>query len=302
MDQQMPHRLLGRTGERVSLVGLGGFHLGKMKDEAESVRLVQRAIDNGLTFLDNSWDYHGGASEERMGRALGDGYRQRAFLMTKIDGRTRQSALAQLEESLRRLRTDRIDLIQFHEIIRREDADRIFAPGGALEAILAARQAGKVRYVGFTGHKSPEVHLHMLATADRHGFTFDTVQLPLNVMDAHVDSFENLVLPVLVSREIGVLGMKAIGAGLVLESGAVSAVECLHYVMNLPVSVVITGCDSMEVLEQALEAARTFRPLERDRIAGMLSRTRAPAQARRFEAYKTTKEHDSTSQHPEWLG
>ena len=301
MENQIPRRQLGRTGELVSLIGLGGFHLGKV-DQSEGIRLVRRAVDEGVTFLDNSWDYHDGESEERMGRALEGGYRDCVFLMTKIDGRTRESASKQLEESLRRLRTDRVDLLQFHEIIRMEDAERIFAPGGAVEAVIAARRAGKLRFIGFTGHKSPAVHLHMLAVADAHGFAFDTVQLPLNVMDAHADSFEKMVLPVLVSRGIGVLGMKPIGAGLILESGAVSAIECLHYAMTLPTSVVITGCDSMKVLEQALTAARTFQSLSPEEVAALLARTAAPGQALKFESYKTTGEHDSTASHPEWLG
>ena len=301
MDQQIPRRPLGRTGEDVSILGLGGYHLGEA-GEAEAVRIIRTALDAGMTFLDNSWDYHGGESEERMGLALAGGYREQAFLMTKIDGRTRRAAAAQLDESLQRLRTDRVDLLQFHEIIRMEDADRIFADGGALEAVLEARQAGKVRYIGFTGHKSAEVFLHMLSTADAHGFTFDTVQLPLNVMDAHLDGFERKVLPVLVQRGIGVLGMKSVGAGLILESHAVSAEECLQYALSLPTSVVITGCDSIDILQQALGVARTFRPLSRQQVQALLARTAEPAGARRFETYKTTNEHDSTSQHPEWLG
>jgi aryl-alcohol dehydrogenase-like predicted oxidoreductase len=302
MDQPLPTRSLGRTGESVSLVGLGGFHLGQIESPGEAVRLVRAALDGGMTFLDNSWDYHDGTSEERMGQALADGYRERAFLMTKIDGRTRRAATSQLEQSLRRLRTDRVDLLQFHEIIRMADADRIFSPGGALEAAVEARHAGKVRFIGFTGHKDPRVHLHMLEVADRHGFPFDTVQLPLNVMDAHLDGFERLVLPVLQARGLGVLGMKPLSAGLILESGAATAVECLHYAMNLPTSVVITGCDSMDTLRQALDAARSFRPLPADRVAALLARTAAAGREERFESYKTTAEHDSTSQHPEWLG
>jgi aryl-alcohol dehydrogenase-like predicted oxidoreductase len=301
MDQQLPQRRLGRTGEIVSALGLGGFHLGEM-GEAEAARVIRKAIDNGLTFLDNSWDYHGGESEERMGRALADGYRERAFLMTKIDGRTRRSAADQLDESLRRLRTDRVDLLQFHEIIRMDDADRIFAAGGALEAVASARDAGKVRYIGFTGHKSAAVHLHMLSVADRHGFAFDTVQLPLNLMDAHLDGFEKMVLPVLDARGIGVLGMKPMSAGSILESGAVSAADCLRYALTLPTSVVITGCDSMAILDQALEVARAFQPLTHEEMDALRSRTASPARAQKFEPYKTTDEHDSTAKHPEWMG
>jgi aryl-alcohol dehydrogenase-like predicted oxidoreductase len=208
----IPYRTLGRTGERVSAIGLGGYHLGKpYLEESESIRIIRTAIDRGVTFLDNSWDYYDGQSELRMGKALRDGYRQRAFLMTKIDGRDRVTAARQIDESLRRLQTDRVDLLQHHEVIRLDDADRIFATGGAMEAVLEGKHAGKVRYFGFTGHKSPEIHLKTLATAASHRFHFDTVQMPLNVMDAHYQSFEKKVLPVLLKRKIGVLGMKPMG-------------------------------------------------------------------------------------------
>src|SRR6202171_1027595 len=252
----VPRRLLGRTGEKVSMVGLGGYHIGSQKDEQESIRIIRTALDNGINFLDNCWDYNGGESEVRMGKALRDGYRQRAFVMTKIDGRTKQAAAQQLEESLRRLQTDHIDLLQIHEIIRMEDPDRVFAAGGGLEALVAAREAGKIRYIGFTGHKSPDIHLKMLQTADAHQFHFDSVQMPLNVMDAHYNSFGQKVLPVLVKKEIGVLGMKPMGDGLILRSKAVEPIECLHYAMTLPTSVVITGCGSVALVEQAVKAAR----------------------------------------------
>src|SRR5581483_2893474 len=230
---EMRYRRLGRTLEEVSLIGLGGYHIGLQDDERESITIIRAAIDRGINFLDNCWDYHEGRSEERMGKALAGGYRDRVFLMTKIDGRTKAAAARQLDESLRRLRTDRIDLLQFHEVIRLEDPDRIFAPGGALEAVRAARQAGKVRYVGFTGHKDPLVHLRMLEVAAQHQFPFDAVQMPLNVMDAHFRSFAARVLPVLVGQRIGVLGMKAMGDGLLLKSGVVTPTECLHYAMSL---------------------------------------------------------------------
>jgi predicted aldo/keto reductase-like oxidoreductase len=298
----IPYRTLGRTGERVSIVGIGGFHLGKVADEQESVRIVRTALDQGVNFLDNCWDYHDGASELRMGKALRDGYRERAFLMTKIDGRDRKSAAAQLDESLRRLQTDRIDLAQIHEVIRDSDADRVFAGGGAVEALVEARAAGKVRYLGFTGHKSPAFHLRMLDAARARGFAFDAVQMPLNVMDAHFDSFERRVLPRLVGEGIGVLGMKPMGDPAVLESRTVTAAECLHYAMSLPTSVVITGCDSMRILEQALEAARSFRPLGADEMEALRARTARAARDGRFEPYKTTDKHDGTEQHPEWLG
>lgn len=303
LREDLPYRTLGRTGERVSALGLGGFHLGVPHvSEAESVRIIRTAIDAGINFLDNSWDYNGGMSEIRMGKALRDGYRERAFLMTKIDGQTKETATRQIGESLRRLQTDVIDLLQFHEVIRMDDPDRIFGPRGAFEAALEAREAGTIRYIGFTGHKGPAVHLKMLETASRHGFRFDAVQLPLNVLDAHYDSFERRVLPVLVKAGVGVLGMKPLGDGMVLESEAATPVECLHYALNLPTSVVITGCDSMEILEQALGAARSFRPMRPDALGALLARTAAAAQAGAFERYKTTHEFDATHAHPEWLG
>jgi aryl-alcohol dehydrogenase-like predicted oxidoreductase len=298
----IPFRTLGRTGEKVSMVGIGGYHIGKQGDEQESIRIIRAALDGGINFLDNCWDYNDGQSEVRMGKALRDGYRQRAFLMTKIDGRTRKAATQQLEESLRRLQTDHIDLLQFHEIIRMEDPGRIFASGGGMEAVVEAKKAGKVRYIGFTGHKSPDIHLKMLETADAHDFHFDAVQMPLNVMDAHYNSFEKKVLPVLVKKEIGVLGMKPMGDSLILGSKTAEPVECLHYAMNLPTSVVITGCDSLPILEQALQAARTFRPMSRTEVAALLAKTADAARDGRYEGYKTTHNFDGTVQNPQWLG
>jgi len=298
----IPYRRLGRTGEMVSAIGVGGYHLGRQADEQETIRIVRTALDNGINFLDNCWDYNGGASELRMGKALRDGYRDQAFLMTKIDGRSKASATQQIEESLRRLQTDRIDLMQFHEVIRMTDPERVFGPDGALEAVMAAQRAGKIRYIGFTGHKSPAIHLHMLEIARQHGFAFDAVQMPLNVMDAQYDSFAQQVVPVLIKHDIGVLGMKPMGDPFVLVSGTVSAIECLHYAMNLPTSVVITGCDSLPVLEQALRAARTFRPLSEAAVAGLLVRTAEAAREGKYELYKTTHHFDGTYQNPQWLG
>jgi aryl-alcohol dehydrogenase-like predicted oxidoreductase len=296
----MPTRTLGRTGVALSLLGIGGYHLG-IPERSEAIRIVREAIDHGVTFLDNCWDYNGGDSEKRMGEALQDGYRRRAFVMTKLDGRTAAAATDQLEQSLRRLRTDAIDLVQIHEVIRPTDPDRVFAPGGAIEALINAREAGKLRFIGFTGHKSPDIHLSMLDTAARHGFRFDTVQMPLNVMDAHYDSFEARVLPRLVKEHIGVLGMKPMGSGVILESGVVSAVECLRYAMSLPTSVVITGCDSLGVLRQALSTAITFAPMgERERQA-LLARTTVAARAGEYEQYKTSGRFDGTAQNPRWL-
>ena len=299
----VPYRTLGRTGEKVSIVGIGGYHLARPEvEKQESIRIVRKALDQGVNFLDNCWDYNGGESEIRMGEALRDGYRKKAFLMTKIDGRNKSSAAQQLNESLKRLGTDSIDLLQFHEIIRESDADRIFAPGGALETVLQARKAGKVRYIGFTGHKSPEIHLKMLATAAAHDFKFDAVQMPLNVMDHHFNSFEAKVLPALVKQGIGVLGMKPMGDHFILKSKTVSPVECLHYAMNLPTSVVITGCDSVRILQQALDAARSFRPLSENQVAAVLAKTAKAAQSGEFELYKTSHHFDGTYQNPQWLG
>ena len=302
----MLYRPLGQTGETVSAIGLGGFHISKPSvTEAESIRIVQAAIDRGITFMDNAWDYNQGESERRMGKALAQGgYRQRVFLMTKIDGRTREEASNQIEDSLQRLKTDHIDLLQHHEVIRFEDPDRIFAEGGAMEACLAAKQAGKIRFLGFTGHKDPHVHLYMLETAERHGFHFDTAQMPLNLMDAHFRSFAQMVVPKLVTSGIGVLGMKPMGGadGIILKTHTVTPIECLHYALNLPTSVVITGIDKQEVLDQAFEAAKTFSVLGDQQLSDLVAKTAPVAVAGAYELYKTSSHFDSTAHHPDWLG
>jgi predicted aldo/keto reductase-like oxidoreductase len=298
----IPYRTLGRSKEKVSLIGLGGYHLGSQADAQESIRIIRAGLDTGVNFLDNCWDYNGGESEIRMGNALRDGYRQKAFLMSKIDGRTKAAATSQINESLRRLQTDRIDLLQFHEVIRDTDPTRIFADGGAMEAVLEAQKAGKIRLIGFTGHKSPDIHLQMLANASKHDFTFDAVQMPLNVMDAHFNSFEKKVLPVLLKNHIGVLGMKPMGDHFILESKTATPVECLHYAMNLPTSVVITGCDSLPILHQALEAARSFQPMNSAQVAALLAKTATAAKAGQFELYKTSHHFDGTYANPQWLG
>jgi aryl-alcohol dehydrogenase-like predicted oxidoreductase len=301
--ETMQYRILGRTGERVSAIGLGGWHLAlEHVDEQLSLRIVRRAIDEGITFLDNSWDYNEGASEIRMGKALRDGYRNKVFLMTKVDGRSKREAARQLDESLRRLQTDHIDLVQHHEVIRFDDPHRVFDEEGSNAALIEARQAGKLRYIGFTGHKDPQIHLHMLEVASEHGFAFDAAQMPLNVMDAHYRSFAKLVVPELVRQHIGVLGMKSIGNGIILKSNTVTAVECLHYALNLPTSVVITGCDSMHVLEQALEIGRTFRPMGEAEVDALLAKTKPAAARGEFELFKTTSIFDSTATNPVWLG
>jgi len=297
----MIYRNLGTTGERVSALGLGGYHMAVPREESESIRIVRSAVDRGITFLDNSWDYHDGGSETRMGKALKDGYRKRVFLMTKYNGRTRQMAAKQIDESLRRLQVETIDLIQFHENIRMEDPDRFFAPGGAIEAVLAAKKAGKVRYIGFTGHKDPAVHLRMLDVAAQHKFHFDACQMPLNVLDYHFRSFTHQVVPRLVKEGIAVLGMKPLAIGNVLKAGVATPIECLHYALNLPTSVVINGCDSMERLDQAFEAVRTFKPLSEAQLQAIVAKTRDAAMTGNFEPFKTTDQFDGTAQHPEWM-
>jgi aryl-alcohol dehydrogenase-like predicted oxidoreductase len=297
----VPYRTLGNTGEKVSCVGLGGYHIGMQSDAQESIRIIRTALDEGVNFLDNCWDYNGGESEIRMGKALRDGYRQKAFLMTKIDGRTRKGSARQIDECLRRLQTDRIDLLQFHEVIRETDPERIFAANGGMEAMVEAREKGKVRYIGFTGHKSPEIHLEMLDTAFAHKFTLNAVQMPLNLMDAHYDSFEKKVLPVLVEHNIGVLGMKPMGDSLILRSKTAEPMECLQYALNLPTSVVITGCDTLPILQQALKVARAFRPLSREQVAALLAKTEKAARSGEFELYKTAHNFDGTFHNPQWL-
>jgi aryl-alcohol dehydrogenase-like predicted oxidoreductase len=300
---EMSYRTLGATGEKVSAIGMGGWHLGLPKvDEQLSLRMVRTAMDRGINFLDNSWDYNDGVSETRMGKALKDGYRRKAFLMTKIDGRTKKEAAKQLDESLRRLQVDTIDLVQHHEIIRFEDPNRIFADDGANAALIEARQAGKLRYIGFTGHKDPRIHLYMLEVAAQHGFRFDTVQMPLNLMDAHFRSFAKMVLPELTKQNIGVLGMKSMANGILLKSKTVTPIECLHYALHLPTSVVITGIDSMAILDQAFDAVRTFQPLSDQALQALLAKTAAAASRGEFEPFKISSIFDSTAAHPDWLG
>jgi aryl-alcohol dehydrogenase-like predicted oxidoreductase len=296
----IPRRQLGRTGAEISILGLGGYHLG-LASEPEAIRIVQTAIDRGVDFLDNCWDYHEGRSEERMGKALAGGRRERVFLMTKIDGRTRAAAAGQIDQSLRRLRTDVIDLVQIHEVIRAGDAERVFDDDGAIHALAEAQRAGKLRFIGFTGHKDPGIHQHMLDVAERRGFVFDTVQLPLNVLDAHFRSFERAVLPRLVAAGVGVLGMKPLAAGEIPRAGVATAAECLRYAMSLPVATVISGCETLDRLEQALAVAAAFQPLTAEERAALLARTRPFADAGRHERFKSSEEHDGTTTNPHWL-
>ena len=301
---EMPYRTLGRTGERVSLLGVGGANIGTQRDENDSIRIIRTAIDNGVNFMDNCWDYHEGQSEIRMGKALRDGYRQKVFLMTKIDGQTRAAAEKQLEESLGRLQTDTIDLLQCHEVIRMSDPDRIFGPNGSIEALVAAKKAGKIRYIGFTGHRDPDIHLKMLNTSFKHGFMFDSVQMPLNVMDPHYLSFTKKVLPVLVEHGIAPLAMKTLGAGeflKVLPRIGLTPTQCLHYSMSLPISVLISGMSTLEDVNRNVEAACTFHPLNENEVAAVLAKTAPVAGRGEHESFK----HGSdgyTLQHPEAMG
>lgn len=299
----MIYRTLGKTGEKVSAIGVGGFHIGSTSDPEVGIQIVRAAVDRGINFMDNCWDYHDGESERRMGRALRDGYRQKVFLMTKFDGRTRKSTAQQIDESLKRLETDHIDLMQYHENIRMEDPDRFFAPEGPLEALLDAKKAGKIRYIGFTGHKDPVVHLRMLEVAAAHKFHFDTCQMPLNVMDAHFRSFTHQVVPKLVEQGIGVLGMKPLAEGIALTAGTgLTAIDCLHYALNLPTSVVITGCETMDRLEQAIRAAETFQSMSNEQVEALLAKTKAAALTGKFEPFKTSTMFDGTAQNPQWMG
>jgi len=304
---EMLYRKFGRTGETVSAIGLGGSHIGKPTlTQAESIRLIHQAIDRGITFMDNCWDYNEGRSERWMGEALSQGgYRHKVFLMTKIDGRNKDIATDQLHDSLTRLKTDRIDLVQFHEILRYDDPDRIFRQGGALEALLDARKAGKLRFIGFTGHKDPHIHLYMLEVAAKHGFRFDAVLMPSNLMDAHFRSFAQLVMPKLVEQEIGIQTMKPFcgGDGIILKSGAIqNPVDCLHYALNLPANVVITGIDKPPILDQAFQAAKTFKRLEETEFSALLSKTQEVAAGGQFELFKVSAHFDGTARHPDWLG
>jgi predicted aldo/keto reductase-like oxidoreductase len=300
-DDSIPMRPLGKTGVKVSALGVGGAHLGQTKSEEESIRIVRMALDAGITFLDNCWDYNGGESENRMGKALGDGYRKRAFLMTKLDARVGKVARQQLEQSLKRLRSDVIDLVQIHEVIRMSDPERCFADDGIVNELIAAQKRGDIRFIGFTGHKSPDIHLAMLKAADEHGFVFDTVQMPLNPMDAHYESFEKKVLPVLVSKNIGVIGMKSMGSGELLKSGVVKPEECLRYALGLDTSVVVSGMDSVEVFENNLAIVKGFRPFGSEEAKQLLARTRDAANAGKFELFKTSQKFDGTAKNPLWL-
>ncbi|MBI4582711.1 MAG: aldo/keto reductase [Planctomycetes bacterium] len=284
--QDMPYRTLGKTGEKVSILCVGGHHIGR-KDEETAIRIIQEAIDNGINFMDNAWEYHDGASEERMGKAL-EGQRGKAFLMTKVCGRDKKWALENLEDSLRRLKTEVIDLWQFHEVVHDADPDMIFAQGGAIEAADQARKQGKVRYIGFTGHKSARHLLKMLA----YEYPWDAVQMPLNVLDGSFESFEKWVLPVLLQRKIGVLAMKTRASGALIRENLCTADECWRYVIGLPVSSVVSGMETLDLLRDNLRLARTLKPMSREEMEAIRQRTRTIALEGKIERYKTTTAFD----------
>jgi uncharacterized protein len=296
-------RKLGRADAEVSIIGIGGYHLGLGGvTEQDAIQIVRTALDRGINFLDNCWDYNGGVSEERMGKALEGGYRQKAFLMTKVDGRTGQAARQQLEESLRRLKTDHLDLIQIHEVIRMTDPEQAFQAGNVIDVLQQARKEGKVRFIGFTGHKSPDIHLHMIATADKNHFTFDSVQMPLNALDEHFNSFGQRVIPEARKRGMAIIGMKPLSNGAILKTNTVTAPEALHYAMSVPVTVTITGCQSMANLEQAIGVARNFEPLSVQQKLAILEKTAPVSEAGKFEDYKSSHIYDGTYNNPQWLG
>jgi aryl-alcohol dehydrogenase-like predicted oxidoreductase len=289
-DGQVPKKPLGRTGVQVSAMGLGGYHLGSAETDQAANEIVAKAFDHGVTFFDNAWEYHDGLSEERLGKAL-RGKRDQAFVMTKVctHGRDKKIALRMLEESLRRLQTDHLDLWQIHEVVYDNDPDLIFAPNGAAEALLAAKQQGKVRFVGFTGHKDPEIHLKMLA----HDFPFDTVQMPLNCCDATFRSFETHVLPEATRRGIAALGMKSLGgSGELVRHGAVTPEQGLRYAMSLPVATTISGVDTMQVLDQNLRVAVNFQPLASAEMQALRDQCRFLASDGRLELFKMTTLYD----------
>ena len=296
-------RKLGKADAEVSIIGVGGYHLGLSNvNEQGAIAIVRKALDEGINFLDNCWDYNAGVSEERMGKALQDGYRQKAFLMTKIDGRTGAEARKQIEQSLLRLKTDHIDLLQIHEVIRMTDPEQAFQPGNVVDVLQQARKEGKIRFLGFTGHKSPEIHMHMIETAVQHGFQFDTVQMPVNALDHHYDSFGQRVIPLAQKHGIAVLGMKPLSNGAILKTNTISAVEALHYAMSVPVTVTITGCESLANLEQALSVARNFKPMSDQQKIAVLQKTAPVSTSGKFEDYKSSHVYDGTYNNPQWLG
>ncbi len=279
----IPNRALGKTGARVSILGLGGDHVGRIRDDQEAIGVIRHAIDAGVTFLDTAWSYNGGRSELIYGRALRDGYRDRIFLMTKVLGRTRQSATQQLEESLRRLRVDHVDLWQLHAINHEDDPAKVLSPDGALEAAVKAKKDGKIRFIGFTGHRDPRLLARMLD----HDFAWDTVQMPVNPLDMHYKSFQRDVLPIVTQRGIGVIAMKTLAWGWLLRTGTVSAEQALAYAWSQPVSLAVVGMDSMAFLKANISAARSYRPMSRQEQESLVAATRLAGADGRYEPHKT---------------
>jgi predicted aldo/keto reductase-like oxidoreductase len=284
----VPTRPFGSTGVNVSMLGLGGSHAGRERDENAAVRLIRKAIDMGVTFMDNAWEYHDGRSEQFMGKAVQDGYRRKVFLMTKHHGRDKQTAMQHLEDSLRRLRTDVIDLWQFHEVVYDDDPKMIFAPDGGIEAADLAKKQGKVRFIGFTGHRDPMLHLKMLA----YGYPWDAVQMPLNVFDPHYKSFQQHVLPILVRRKIGAIAMKTMASGHVLRANVTTPREALNYIWSQPVSTIVSGMESEELIEANVASARAFKPMSAQAQAELLEKTRQAALTGQFEPFKTAPNFD----------
>lgn len=297
----MTYRPLGRHEVEVSAIGLGGFHLGLPEDPDVAVEMVRTAVDGGITFMDNCWDYHLGESELRMGRALGDGYRERVFLMTKLDSRTADGTLRQFEQSLDRLQTDHIDLLQLHEVIHDDDVERAFGRGGCIEAYLKLRDEGAVRFIGFTGHKDPEFHLRFLRAALDRGIVPDSVQMPVSAFDASYKSFSERVLPVCQEHGIGVIGMKSLGAGEFLGQSDYSAPTLLAWALSHPVATLVTGCETVEQVHQAIDAASDFEPMSAAEKARVVETLRPLAVDGHMERWKTGVEFDGTSGSPEWM-
>jgi predicted aldo/keto reductase-like oxidoreductase len=287
-SKDIPTRAFGKTGEQVSILAVGGHHIGRIRDEQESIRLIRTAIDEGVTFMDNAYEYHNGRSEELMGKALQDGYREKAFLMTKHHGRKdKKVAMAHLEASLRRLKTDVIDLWQFHEVVYYNDPDMIFSEGGAIEAADEARKQGKVRYIGFTGHKDPKIHLDMLSR----DYEWDAVQMPINPLDAHFRSFEKEVLPVLLERNIAPIAMKTVAGGH-LKRANVDPAAAIRYAWCQPVATVVSGMENMELLRANIELARSFTPMSDEEMQNLLASTKEAAMTGEYELFKTTRNYD----------
>jgi len=286
----IPKRPLGKTGEQVSILGLGGFHLGSISEEKEAVKLVHAAIDRGVTFMDNAWEYHAGRSERLMGKALQGAKRDKVFLMTKHHGRKDpKKAMKHLEDSLRRLKTDVIDLWQYHEVVWLDDPQMIFSDGGAIEAAAKAKEQGKVKYIGFTGHKFPDLHLEMLG----HHFDWDALQMPVNLLDAHYRSFQKRVLPVAQEKGVGVIGMKSLAAGWLKKAGVVDPEMAIRYSLSQPISTLVSGMDSMEVLEKNARIATGFKPLSESEQKKLLEATKEAAKNGEYEPFKTTRMYDA---------